>query len=78
MIWVFCINFLIRLTGCSWVTNGKKISLEWVWNKNSLRWISFAPKGRRVVIVNKRKIRLEKSDLNKLVEDLKTKRHLRY
>jgi len=49
-----------------------------VWNKNSLRWISFAPKGKRVVIVNKRKICLEKSDLNKLVEDLKSKRHLRY
>ena len=78
MIWVFCINFLIRYTGCSWVTNGKKVSLEWVWNQNSLKWISFAPKGKRVTIVNSRKIRLEKSDLNKLVEDLKTKRHLRY
>jgi len=49
-----------------------------VWNQNSLKWISFAPKGKRIVIVNNRKIRLEKSDLNKLVEDLKNKKHLRY
>jgi len=71
----FTINLLIRFTGCSWVTNGKKISLEWIWNQNSLRWISFAPKGKRIVIVNNRKIRIEKSDLNRLIEDLKSKKY---
>ena len=44
------LNLLIEYTRCSVSINDGKISLEWTWQGNSLRWDSLVPDGMPITL----------------------------
>ena len=44
------LNLLIKYTQCSVSINDGKISLEWTWQGNSLRWDSLVPDGMPITL----------------------------
>ena len=44
------LNLLIEYTRCSVSINDGKISLEWTWHENSLRWDSLVPDGMPITL----------------------------
>ena len=44
------LNLLIEYTRCSVSINDGKISLEWTWHGNSLRWDSLVPDGMPITL----------------------------
>ena len=68
------LRLLIKFTKCSVHTDGEKISLEWTWHGNSLKWVSLAPADMRIIIVDENTIHVVKSDLKNLIGELRKKR----
>ena len=58
---ILLLRLLIKYTKCSVLTNGKKISLEWTWQENSLKWDSLVPDDMRIILVGENTVQIGKN-----------------